>query len=72
MDIAYDRPTKTGHYGRNGPMQGHGIEVTVWGGELHLQPVVSGGRISGAARISVPLNRIDDLIKALEHQRDNP
>jgi hypothetical protein len=68
--IAFDRPTETGHFGRNGVMQGHGIIVESWGGECHLTALVSGGRRSGAARLSVPYDKLDDLIVALTAVRD--
>jgi len=70
--VLYDEPTETGHYGRNGPMQGHGICVHSWGGEMHLEPIVSQSRVSSSARISIPISKIDELIQALAHVRDNP
>ena len=68
--IAFDRPTETGHYGRNGVMQGHGINVEAWGGEAHLTALVSKGRRSGAARLSIPFDKLDAVITALIAVRD--
>ena len=68
--IPFDRPTETGHYGRNGVMQGHGINVECWGGEAHLTAIVSKGRRSGAARLSVPFAALDAVIDALIAVRD--
>ncbi|QEE37981.1 MULTISPECIES: hypothetical protein [unclassified Methylobacterium] len=66
----FARPTESGHYGRNGVMQGHGIIVEAWGGEAHLTALVSKGRRSGAARLSVPFTALDDVIDALIAVRD--
>ncbi|MEH3065415.1 MAG: hypothetical protein PGN33_22650 [Methylobacterium radiotolerans] len=70
QEIPFGRPTETGHFGRNGVMQGHGIIVESWGGEAHLLAQVSGSRRSGAARLSVPYDKLDDLIVALTAVRD--
>jgi hypothetical protein len=68
--ITYEEPTGTGHYGRNGVMQAHGIIVEVFGGETHLVGLVSRERRSGAARLSVPFDALPQLIAALQAVAD--
>lgn len=70
QEIIYETQTQTGHYGRNGQMQAHGIAVEAWGGEAHLVGMVSRGRRSGAARLSIPFSNLDAVIAALIAVRD--
>lgn len=68
--IPFETQSRTGHYGRNGTMQAHGIAVEVFGGEAHLVGLVSRGRRSGAARLSIPFANLDAVIAALIAVRD--
>lgn len=70
QEIPFEALTRTGHYGRNGTMQAHGVIVEAWGGEAHLVGLVSRGRRSGAARLSIPFSNLDAVIAALVAVRD--
>lgn len=68
--ITYPEPSRTGHFGRNGTMQGHGVCVEAWGGECHVTGIVSRGHRSGSARLSIPFDQLDPVITALIAVRD--
>lgn len=68
--ITYDEPADTGHYGRNGVMQAHGIIVEAWANQAHLVGLVSRSRRSGAARLAVPFDALPQLIAALQAVAD--
>lgn len=57
--------------GRNGEGQSHGVEVTNYDNGfrlVHIEPITSKGKVAWCV-VTVPLDKVDDLIAALKHAR---
>jgi hypothetical protein len=65
ITIPFGKTSELKALGRNGYMQCHGVSVSIFGSDIHLEPIHSKGDI-GRARVPVPFTAVRELRDALD------